>query len=127
MTQDEELEYMITWAKEDNQTDCAELLTFIKDRSKDKKTLVLEENGEILNFIIDKVFLKFKRPFPDFDILLFYEDENGVKIDKALVWNYTYMHMIKKLKENTFSIEADGNEFGEKSTERKSSIIRLKE
>ena len=127
MTQDEELEYMITWAKEEKQSDCAELLTLIKDRCKDKKILVLEENGETMNFIIDKVFLHFKRPFPDFDILLFYQDENGAKIDKPLVWNYTYMHMIKKLKENTFSIEADGNEFGERSTERKSSIIRLKE
>lgn len=125
MTRDEELEYLITWAKDDKQSDCADFLTFIKDRNKDKKLLVLEENGGTTNFVVESVFLHYKRPFPDFDIVLFYEDENGVEIKEPFVWKYTYMHMIKKLGENAFSIEADGNEYGERSKERKSSIIRL--
>lgn len=111
MGQDEEIKTMIEWGTELNQPEFVEFIEFIRDRYEDKKTIVVDTEGTQFEGEIDKIFIFYRKPFPDFDLCFFYQLTEKEKKEKSkrfrFRWDYTYMHMFKKIGKNKFYITAE--------------------
>lgn len=111
MGQDEEIKTMIEWGTELNQPDFVEFIEFIRNRRADKKTIVVDTEGTQFEGEIERIFIFFRKPFPDFDLSFFFhltDEEKKAKTKRYdFSWDYTYMHMFKKIGENKFHITAE--------------------
>ena len=111
MGQDEEIKTMIEWGTELKQPDFVEFIEFIRDRHADKKTIVVDTEGSQFEGEIGNIYIFFRKPFPDFDLSIHFvltEKEKKEKTRRGRFrWDYTYMHMFKKIGENKFHITAE--------------------
>ncbi len=117
MRVDEETSGLIEWGKEEKQPDFVEFIEFIRDRYADKQPIVVKKNGVENELVLFNIILSFKKPFPDFDVILqYFVDEKKKKLS-SFRWEYTYMDRFKKAADNTFCITDENGE---------ETIIRLK-
>lgn len=104
---DDEFNTMIEWGEEENQPDFVDFIKHIRDAYKEKKPVIVEQNGVETELVMSCPVLYFKKPFPDFDIAFTYFKDDKKKSYASFSWRYTYMHMIKKIGEKKFHITAE--------------------
>ena len=104
---DDDFNTMIEWGEEENQPDFVEFLKHFRESYKEKKPVIIEQDGVETEVVMSSPVLSFKKPFPDFDIsFIYFKDEKKKKL-ALFSWDYTYMHMIKKIGDNKFHITAE--------------------
>lgn len=111
MSFDEESNLLIEWGKEEGQPDFAEFVDFIRDRKKAKEPIVVEVDGVKTEFVLQNVVYIYRKPFPDFDVFIYYFEDEKKKKYGMFFWRYTYMNRFKKLDDGKFCVtDEDGKE-----------------
>ena len=111
MRYQDDINTMIEWGTELNQPDFVDFLKFVLAAYEEKKIVIFEQECGETEVELDTPCLSFKKPFPDFDVVLF-----GHKIGEKIFstnfkWEYTYMERFKKVGDSKFCItDEDGKE-----------------
>ena len=113
----EQINEMIEWGKEEKQPDFAEFIEFIRDRHADQKPIIVAEDDVETEYTLYRIILHYKKPFPDFDVSLYFVKDGNKDKRFRFAWEYTYMDKFKKIADNMFCITGENG---------KETIIRLK-
>lgn len=113
----EQINEMIEWGKEEKQPDFAEFIEFIRDRHADQKPIIVAEDDVETEYTLYRIILHYKKPFPDFDVSLYFVKDGNKDKRIRFAWEYTYMDKFKKIADNMFCITGETG---------KETFIRLK-
>lgn len=102
MMKEKEIMDLLEWGKEEKQSDFVELVSFFRDRRADKKSIIVDFNGQKIEGYVKSFLFWYKKPFPDFDFSFWIGDEK-----KSVDLPYTYMKMVKKVGKNEFVVETE--------------------
>ncbi len=113
MMKENEIATLIEWGKEEKQSEFVEFVNFCVECRANRKIIIVEMDGEIRELPLEFFSFDYRKPFDDFDFIIFPSDfRNNIRL------LYTSMNLIKKIGENIYHVE---------TTKGKSAIIRLKE
>ncbi len=102
MMKESEIEDLIAWGKEENQSDFIEFVCFFRDRREDRKSICVVLDDKTIEGYVYKYNFTYNTSFPDFDFICWIGDTK-----QPVVLKYTYMNMIKKTGENAFVVETE--------------------
>ena len=109
MGNDKDLDQLlIEWAEAEGYHDFADFVKHVLDAHKAKTPVTIDRDGVKTEIVLSMApWIDYKKPFPDVDIVMFYNKDDKKKSLAMFNWEYTYMYNVKKIDENMFHITSE--------------------